>query len=165
MWYQKWRYLWVSFLGSTRVTTPRRSSTAFTSLWARSDPLSLRWIPYSDILISSKAKTLVLLAVLWNQIRLDLHLFGCPGSWSVMGIRIRIQIQEHVNWPNLNINKENFDFKVWRGSVPVRIRIGLAPGIRIRIGANTRYGSTTLLFGPIYFFPIRLALLHKNIKW
>ncbi len=33
IWDQKWRYIWLSaFSGSTRVTTPRKSSTAFTSL-------------------------------------------------------------------------------------------------------------------------------------
>jgi hypothetical protein len=28
---------------------------------------------------------------------MDQHSFGCPGSGFVLGMRIRIQIQEHVN--------------------------------------------------------------------
>ncbi len=44
-------------------------------------------------------------SVLWIRIHLDPHSFGCLGSESVLGLRIRIQ--KHGNWPKFT-NKPGF---------------------------------------------------------
>ncbi len=97
--------------------------------------------------------------VLWIRIRTDPHSLGCPGSRSVLGTRIRIQ--EHENWTiftnrsgfslskrlltfvgtffdllpttSIFLMEKKFSFSWLESLTRIRIRIGLAPWIWIRI--------------------------------
>ncbi len=63
------------------------------------------WNHISDFVLRFNLSSF--LQVLWIRIHLDPHSFGYLGSGSVLGMRIRIWIQEHGNWPK-STNKPGF---------------------------------------------------------